>query len=106
MDERKPSIPSGEFRLRSAPERTTADIYPPPAELAKSHELVVVERQSHSGQIEVCRNDFSDGPSVAVYYRNEEEVREGFFIALTAMGSARVEQLPKPAKPPVSGAKP
>jgi hypothetical protein len=106
MDERKPPIPPSEFRLRSASERTSADIDPPPAELAKSDELVALERQSRSGQIEPCRNDFSDGPSVAVYYRNEEEVGEGFLIALRAMGVARVEQLPEPAKPPVGGTKP
>jgi hypothetical protein len=106
MDERKPPIPPSEFRLRSASEWTSADIDPPPAEFAKSDELVALERQSRSGQIEPCRNDFSDGPSVAVYYRNEEEVSEGFLIALGAMGLARVEQLPEPAKPPVGGAKP
>jgi hypothetical protein len=86
MDDRKPSIPPTELRLQSASEWTSADIDPPPAELAKSDELVALERQSRSGQIDPCRNDFSDGPSVAVYYRNEEEVSEGFLIALGAMG--------------------
>jgi hypothetical protein len=95
MDESKPPIPPSEFRLRSASEWTSADIDPPPAELAKSDELVAVERQSRSGQVESCRDDFSDGPSVAVYYRNEEEVSRGFLIALSAMGVARVEQLPE-----------
>jgi hypothetical protein len=106
MDERKPSIPPSEFRLRAGSEGTSADIDPPPTELAKSDECVAVERQSRSGQIEACRNDFADGPSIAVYYRNEEEVREGFLIAPTAMGVAGVEQLPKPAKPPVGRTKP
>jgi hypothetical protein len=106
MDESKPSIPPSEFRLRSASEWTSADIDPPSAELAKSDELVAAGRQSRSGQIEPCQNDCSDGPSVAVYYRNEEEVGEGFLIALSAMGVARAEQLPEPAKPPVRGAKP
>jgi len=95
MDESKPPIPPSEFRLRSASEWTSADIDPPPAELAKSDELVAVERQSRSGQVEPCRDDFSDGPSVAVYYRNEEEVSRGFLIALSAMEVARVEQLPE-----------
>jgi hypothetical protein len=76
MDERKPSISLSEFRLRSAPERNPADIDPPP------------------------------GPSVAVYYRNEEEVSRGLLIALSAMGIAHVEQLSEPAKPPVRGGKP
>jgi hypothetical protein len=53
MDESKPSIPLSEFCLRSASEWTSADIDPPPAELAKSAELVAVERQSRSGQIEI-----------------------------------------------------
>jgi len=105
MDDRKPSIPPSELRLRSASEWISADIDPPPAELAKSDELAV-ERQSRSGQAGPRRNDFSDGPSVAVYYRNEEEVGEGFLIALRAMGIAGVELVPEPAKPPVRGAKP
>jgi hypothetical protein len=104
MDESKPPIPPGKFR--SASEWTSADIDPPPAELAKSDELVAVERQSRSGQIEPCRNDFSDQPSVAVYYRNEEEVSEGFLIALRAMGIAIVEQPPEPANLPDARAKP
>ena len=72
----------------------------------ESAKLIAVERQRRSEQIKSCRNDFSDEPSVAVYYRNEEEVGEGFLIALRAMGVARVEQLPEPAKPPVGGTKP
>jgi hypothetical protein len=51
-------------------------------------------------------SDFSDGPSVAVYWQNEEEVSEGFLTALSAMGVAGIEQLPEPAKPPIRGAKP
>jgi hypothetical protein len=51
-------------------------------------------------------SDFSDGPSVAVYWRNEEEVGEGFLTALSAMGLARVEQFREPAKPPVREVKP
>ena len=106
MDESKPPIPPGEFHLRSASERTSADIDPPPAELAKSDELVAIERQSRSGQVESCRDGSSDEPSVAVYYRNEEEVSRGFLIALSAMGVAVVEQLPQPAKPPIGKEKP
>jgi hypothetical protein len=85
MDQNGPPIPPSDFLLRSAPERTSADIDPPP---------------------EPCGNDARDGPSVAVYYRDEAEVREGFPIALRAMGVAGVEQHPGPAKPPVTGAKP
>ena len=106
MDERKTAIPSGEFPLPSASGRTAADIDPPPAELATSDQLVAVERQRRSGQIEPSGNDFSDRPSVAVYCRNEQEVSEGFLMALRVMGVAQVEPLPEPAKPPVKGAKP
>jgi hypothetical protein len=76
MDESKPPISPSEFRLRSASERASADIDPVSAELAKSAELG--DRQSRPGQAEVRQNDPPDGPSVAVYSRNQEEVREGF----------------------------
>jgi hypothetical protein len=103
MDESKPPIPPSEFRLRSGSEQTFPDIDPAPAQL---DELVAVDQQSRSGQIEVFRDDPSDGPSVAAYYRNEEEVRDGFLIALHAMEVADVEQLSAPARRPVRGAKP
>ena len=106
MDESKPPIPPSESRLRSAPERIVSDIDPAPSQLARLDELVAVEQQSRSAQIEVDRDDPSDGSSVAVYYRDEEEVRDGFLIALRAMGIAVIEQLPESAKPPVGGAKP
>ena len=78
MDASKPPIFPSEFRLRSASERTSADIDAAPR----------------------------DGASVAVYYRNEEQVREGFLIALRAMGVAAVERLPESPKPSVRGPKP
>ena len=85
MDQNGPPVPPSDFLLRSASGRTSADIDPPP---------------------EPCRNDSPEGPSVAVYYRDEEEVRDGFLIALRAMGLADVEQHSEPATPPVGGAKP
>jgi hypothetical protein len=105
MDHRKPSIPPCEFGLQSASERTSAAVDAPPAALATSEERVDPEGQSRSGQIEPCRTDFSDGPLVAVYYRNEE-VSRGFLIALNAMGDAQIEEPPEPALPLVRGAKP
>ena len=42
----------------------------------------------------------------ASYYRNEEEVRDGFLVALRAMGVADIEQDAGPATPPVRGVKP
>jgi hypothetical protein len=106
MDHRKPSIPPCELGLQSASERTSAAVDAPPAALATSEERVGPKGQSRSGQIEPCRTDFSDAPSVAVYYRSEEEVRRGFLIALSAMGVTQVEGPPDPAMRPVRGAKP
>jgi hypothetical protein len=106
MDQSKPPIPPNEFRLRSASERTCAAIDPVPAALAKSAERAAGERQSRPGQGEIRRNHPADGPAVAVYCRNEAEVREGFLVALSAMGVAVIEQFPEPAKPPIRGAKP
>ena len=106
MDESKPPIPPSEFRLRSASERIPTDIDPAPTQLARLDELVAVARQSRSSQIEVGRDDRSGGSSVAVYYRNADEVRDGFLIALRAMGVADVEQHPEPVKPPDGGVKP
>jgi hypothetical protein len=82
MDQNGPPIPPSDFLLWSASGRTSSAINPPP---------------------EPCRNNPAEGPSAAVYYRNEEEVREGYLIALHTMG---VEQHPEPAKPPVRGGKP
>jgi|SRR5215218_5690481 hypothetical protein len=106
MDESKPPIPPSKSRLESASEQTSADIDPALANAANAAELMSIERQNRSGQIEIRRTDPFDGPSVAVYYRNEEEVREGFLFALRAMAVADVEQQPEPVMPPVRGAKP
>jgi len=85
MDQNGPPIPPSDFLLRSASERASADIDPPP---------------------ELCGNNPPERPSVAVYYGNEEEVREGFLIALRAMGLADVQLYSDPATPPIRGAKP
>ena len=101
MDESKPPFPASEFHF-SAPERTPADIHSGAPDLVKSKDPVAAELRNGSGPY---RNDPSDGPSIAVYYRNEEEVREGFLIALRAMGVV-AEQPPEPVMPAVRGAKP
>jgi hypothetical protein len=89
MDENGPPTPPSDLLLRSASERTPVDIDPPAVVFAKSDRLSAIERQGRSGQGEPCRDDSPDGPSVAVYCRNEEEVRDGFLIALRAMGVCR-----------------
>jgi hypothetical protein len=66
MDQNLRPIPPSDFLLRSA-SGPTADINLPP---------------------EPRGNDPRNGPSVAVYYRDEAEVRDGFLIALRAMGLA------------------
>jgi hypothetical protein len=86
MDKSKPPIPSDEFRLRSVSELTSAAIDAAPPRLTNPGERAAVEPQSRSGQVEPCRNAPSDKRSIAVYYRDEGEVSEGFFIALRAMG--------------------
>jgi hypothetical protein len=85
MDQKGPPVPPSDFLLSSAPGRTSADIEPPP---------------------ELGRNDPPDGLSVAVYYRDEAEVRDGFFIALRAMGVAGDEPHPEPSTPSAGGEKP
>ena len=85
MDQNGPPIPPSDFLLRSASGPTSADIDPLP---------------------EPCGNDARDGPSVAVYYRDEAEVREGFLIALRAMGVAGDEPHPEPSTPSAGGEKP
>jgi hypothetical protein len=106
MDESEPPIPPGELRLRSAVERTSAAIDPDSAALTNSGAFGGADRRSRAVQAEVHQNHPPDRASVAVYYGNEEEVREGFFTALRAMGIAVIEQLPEPARPPIRSAKP
>jgi hypothetical protein len=85
MDQNGPPVPPSDFVFRSAFLRTAADIDPPP---------------------EPCGNERCEGHSVAVYYRDEAEVGDGFLIALRAMEVAGVEQHSEPATPPIRGAKP
>jgi hypothetical protein len=82
MDKNRPLIPPNDFLLQSASERTSADAHPPPIASTKSAE------------------------SSAAYYRDETEVRDGFLIALRALGLADIEQHSELARPPVGSAKP
>lgn len=106
MDKSKLPVPPNEFRLRSASERTSAGIDAAPPRSTTSGERAAVEPQSRFAQVEPCRDDPSDKPSVAVYYRNGGEVSEGFFIALRAMRVPIVEPFPEPAMHPFREAKP
>lgn len=106
MDESKSPIPLSESHLRSASERTSAEIDPEFAELTNSGDFGAAERQSCSRQAEILQNEPPDQSSVAVYCRSEEEVREGFLTALRAMGVAVVDQRLEPETPPLGGAKP
>jgi hypothetical protein len=89
MDDGKPSIPPHDLCSQSASAQPSAAVDPPPAALVVSNERVVPE-----------------APSIAVYYRNEKEVRRRFLVALSAMGLAQIEEPPEPARRPVSGATP
>jgi hypothetical protein len=85
MDENGPSNPSSDFLFWSTLEQTSAEVDSP---------------------FESCRNDPAGSPSVAVYYRDEAEVRDGFLIALRAMGLAGVGHHSEPATPSAGSAKP
>lgn len=98
MDKSEPPVPPNEIRLPSVSERTSADIDAAPLRLTTSGERAAVAPQHRSGQVEPCRDDPPDKSSIAVYYRNEGEVSEGFFMALRALGIAIVEPLPEPPK--------
>lgn len=82
MDENGPPIPPDDFLLQSASERTSADVDAPRMALTKSAELSVA------------------------YYRDEAEIRDGFLVALRAMGLADTEQHSELATPLAGSAKP
>jgi hypothetical protein len=103
MDKSKPPVLPNVFRLRSASERTRAGIDDAPPRLTDSGDRAVAP-QSRSGQVEPRASEPPDKPSIAVYYRNEGEVSEGFFMALRAMGVA-VDPLTEPLKHPVRASK-
>jgi|SRR4051794_38089782 hypothetical protein len=106
MDKYRPLIPPTNFHLPPDSERTSGDADPASMAPAKSDEASTVQRQSLSGQDELCQADLAGGTSVAVYYRDEAEVRDGFLIALRAMGLADAERHCEPATTPVGRAKP
>ena len=85
MDQNGPPILPSDFLVWSASERTSADIDP---------------------SSEPRRKDPAVIPYVAVYDGIEEEVREGFLIALRAMELEGAEQHSDTSRPPVTGAKP
>ncbi|MEN3348338.1 MAG: hypothetical protein V7632_1973 [Bradyrhizobium sp.] len=84
MDEQGPPIPLSDILLRCASERTSANIEAPP---------------------DPHRNDPPAESPVAVYNQDEADVRDGFLIALRAMGLAGIAQHSEPTTPPVTGAK-
>jgi hypothetical protein len=106
MDESRPPTPPIDFLLPSASERTSGDVDQAPMAPAKSDIFSAVRRQSLSGQDELCRADLAGGTSVAVYYQDEAEVRDGFLIALRAMGLADAERHSESATPPVGRTRP
>jgi hypothetical protein len=77
-----------------------------PADSSSSRMLIARERRPHSDQITPWQNDRCRTPSTVVYYGSEEDVLEGFLIALNAMGVEVVEEPAEPAKAPVERVKP
>jgi hypothetical protein len=106
MDESRNPISPNELDPWFASERTSAVADGLPAEFAKSRERAALSQQRHSDHINLCRNDLCSGASVVVYCGSEEEVAQGFLIALLAMGVAVVEQPPESAKASVTRAEP
>jgi hypothetical protein len=104
MDGSKNPISSDELNLQPASDRPSA-VNALPADSASSRMLIARERHPHSDQITPWQNDRCRTPSV-VYCGSEEDVLEGFPIALNAMGVAVVEEPGEPAKAPVGGGKP
>jgi hypothetical protein len=103
MDESKNSIPFNKLDLRPASDLPSVVVDASPADLASSRNHIARERQPHSDQITPWRNDHpSRGASVVVYCGSGEEVREGFLIALNAMGVAVVEEPVEAAKAPLA----
>jgi hypothetical protein len=106
MDESKNSISPIELDLRSAPDQLSAVVEALPADLASSRNPIPRERPPPADQITPWPNDASRGASTVVYCGSEEEVRQGFLMALKAMGVAVVDEPTEAAKAPVAGVKP
>ena len=105
MDESKNSIFPSELDLRSAPDRLSGVVDALPADLASSRNPIPRERPSPADQITRWRNDPSRGASTVVYCGSEEEVRQGFLIALNAMGVAVVDEPAEAARAPLARVK-
>jgi hypothetical protein len=106
MDESHNLIPSNELDPGSASDLTSAvaDLFP--ADLARSRESAALRPQPHSQPIDCPKNDRSGGASAVVYCGSEEEVSQGFLIALGAMGVAVFEEGAEPGEPPDARIKP
>jgi hypothetical protein len=102
MDDSQNPIPSNELDLGFASEQPSTV----PAGLARARERAALSQQRHSDQINLCQNELCSEASIVVYCGSEEEVAQGFFHALLAMGVVAVEQPSEPAKPPLARAKP
>jgi hypothetical protein len=105
MDGSKNPISSIELNLQPASDRPSA-VNALPADSASSRMLIARERHPHCEQITPWQNDRCRTPSTVVYCGSEEDVLEGFLIALNAMGVAVVEEPAEPAKAPVGGSSP
>ena len=99
MDESHNSIPSNELVPWSASDLTPAVADPPPADLARPREGIALRPHPHSEPNDFSQNARSGGASVVVYCGSEEEVSQGFLIALGAMGVAVFEEGAEPARP-------
>jgi hypothetical protein len=105
MDGSKKPISSNELNLQPASGRPAA-VAALPADLASSRTLIARKPRPYSDQITPWPNDRCRTASTVVYCGSEEDVLEGFLVALNAMGVAVVEEPAEPAKAPVGGIEP
>jgi hypothetical protein len=105
MDDSQNPISAYELNLQPASNRSSA-VDELPADLASSLTHIARARHPASDQITPWQNDRFRSASTVVYCGSEEDVHEGFLIALSAMGVAVVEEPDEPAKAPVAGVKP
>jgi hypothetical protein len=99
MDDSKNPIFSNKLSPQSASDQPSA-VDGLPADPVSSRTLVARGRHPHSDQNTPWQNGPSRGASTVVYCGSEERVREGFLVALKAMGVAVVEEPAEAAKAP------
>ena len=105
MDDSQNPISSNELNLQPASNRPSA-VDALPADLASSRTPIARERHPPPDQITPWQNDRFRSASTVVYCGSEEDVHEGFLIALNAMGVVVVEEPTEATKAPFTRVEP